>query len=125
MDAVHVPYGCSVWPAFWMLNEATYNDTEGEIDIFEGVNLQKSNSYTLHTANGCRQVNSTSLPYANSTVVSTNCDFEFNQNQGCSFSDTRSTSYGAEFAADGGGVYAMLWNGPSTNTYFCRAGLTT
>lgn len=40
-DMVHVPYGCSVWPSAWV----TSSDwpTGGEIDIYEAVNLQKTN----------------------------------------------------------------------------------
>lgn len=35
MDAAHVPYGCSVWPAWWSVAENW--PSGGEIDTFEGV----------------------------------------------------------------------------------------
>lgn len=34
-DAVHLPYGCSVWPAIWLLSEQYKTDVGGEIDIWE------------------------------------------------------------------------------------------
>lgn len=46
-----MPEGCATWPAYWMCGENWPNN--GEIDIIEGVNLQSTNSYTLHTRDGC------------------------------------------------------------------------
>lgn len=51
-DAVHLPYGCSVWPAMWSYGPAGW-PYAGEIDTFEGVNADTSNAMTLHTADGC------------------------------------------------------------------------
>lgn len=31
VDAVHLPYGCSVWPAIWTLSSETLDDEGGEI----------------------------------------------------------------------------------------------
>jgi hypothetical protein len=45
-DFLHVPYGCSVWPAAW--SQATVWPTGGEIDTFEGVNLMQSNQVRLN-----------------------------------------------------------------------------
>jgi hypothetical protein len=36
IDAVHLPYGCSVWPAIWTLSSVYKTDDGGEVDIWEG-----------------------------------------------------------------------------------------
>lgn len=111
MDAVHVPYGCSVWPAFWTLNNQVNESKAGEIDIFESVNEVTTGQYTLHSDDGCNQVNVSSMPYDNANVLSTNCYYKANGNQGCAFDDTRESSVGSGYASAGGGVHAMLYDG--------------
>ncbi|KAH8829483.1 glycoside hydrolase family 16 protein [Flagelloscypha sp. PMI_526] len=77
-DFYHVPYGCSVWPAWW--SQASNWPTGGEIDTFEGVNMVTSNQMALHTTQGCTQVN----PVQSSTLVnSTDCNYQSNSNEGC------------------------------------------
>ncbi|GAA5953800.1 hypothetical protein JCM8115_004159 [Rhodotorula mucilaginosa] len=102
-DMVHVPYGCSVWPSAWV----TSSDwpTGGEIDIYEAVNLQKTNQMALHTTPGCTVSNSSSADWTG-TLTYGNCDTNANFNSGCTFLDPRETSNGASLAANGGGVFA-------------------
>ncbi|OCF58171.1 endo-1,3(4)-beta-glucanase [Kwoniella mangroviensis CBS 10435] len=102
LDAVHLPYGCSVWPAFWSYGkEATWPE-EGEIDTIEGVNMGFSNQMALHTESGCSITSTSSF---SGTVNDTSCYYSDNDNSGCGVTDTNYKSYGAEFASAGGGVF--------------------
>ncbi|KAL0579834.1 hypothetical protein V5O48_002186 [Marasmius crinis-equi] len=99
-DMYHVPYGCSVWPAWW--SQAPAWPSGGEIDTFEGVNQVTQNQMALHTSTGCNQVS----PVQSSTQISsTNCSSLANSNQGCVTKDPDPKSYGAAFANAGGGVF--------------------
>ncbi|GAA5838567.1 hypothetical protein JCM3766R1_006014 [Sporobolomyces carnicolor] len=115
LDALHTPYGCSVWPAFW--SHAVSWPSGGEIDIFEGVNLQPQNQVALHSVAGCyaAQTGNTS---PNGVLESTNCDYLVNANQGCTFTDTRNASYGAGFAQNGGGVFAAELSSDAISVWF-------
>jgi hypothetical protein len=61
------------------------------------------NSQTsLHTEPGCTAVNAVQT----STLVnSTDCSFKTNSNEGCVVEDPDPNSYGAAFAAAGGGMF--------------------
>ena len=94
----------------------------GEIDIIEGVHDQDRNLYTLHTAPGCTLDKSKSVPSVapsskldlskifTGSVLQTNCDASANSNSGCGIEDTDTASYGAGLNAQGGGVFATLWD---------------
>jgi hypothetical protein len=112
-DMTHVPFGCSVWPAFW--SQAPGWPTGGEIDTFEGVNLNVRNQISLHTLDGCKQVD----PVQSSKLInSTDCSFNTNGNQGCITSDPASNSYGADFAAAGGGVFVTEFADTGISIWF-------
>ncbi|KAH7885188.1 glycoside hydrolase family 16 protein [Phlebopus sp. FC_14] len=99
-DLYHVPYGCSVWPAWW--SQAPLWPQGGEIDTFEGVNMQTNNQMSLHTEPGCTQVS----PNETSALVnSTDCSYQANNNQGCIVTDPSTASFGAGFAGAGGGAF--------------------
>ncbi|KAH9987105.1 concanavalin A-like lectin/glucanase domain-containing protein [Russula vinacea] len=87
-DMLHVPFGCSVWPAFW--SQAPNWPVGGEIDTFEGVNMVHNSQSSLHTEPGCTAVN----------AVQTN-----KLERGVRRGGPDPNSYGAAFAAAGGGVF--------------------
>ncbi|KAF8895108.1 concanavalin A-like lectin/glucanase domain-containing protein [Infundibulicybe gibba] len=101
-DMLHVPFGCSVWPAWW--SQAPDWPIGGEIDTFEGVNLRTNNQISLHTNPGCVQTNPTQ---SSQLINSTDCSHLANGNQGCVVTDPSTASYGAGFAAAGGGVLPL------------------
>ncbi|CAK9779454.1 hypothetical protein CC85DRAFT_266919 [Cutaneotrichosporon oleaginosum] len=114
MDAVHMPYGCSVWPAFW--TQGAQWPEGGEIDIMEGVNGQTTNQIALHSHNdGC---------YASSSAQMTgqlrldNCSVTSNGGSGCTVGDSDTRSYGEGFAAAGGGVYVAEFAADAIRVWF-------
>jgi hypothetical protein len=117
IDAVHMPYGCGTWPAFWTVGANwPYG---GEIDIIEGVNNQNTNAYTLHTAPGC------SISKTNAFagyVKQESCDAFYNSNTGCGIGDTSTKTYGKGFNNIGGGVFATLWEDDGIYVWFFARG---
>ncbi|KAH7127083.1 endo-1,3(4)-beta-glucanase-like protein [Dendryphion nanum] len=117
-DFAHVPgSNCGSWPAFWMVGPNWPN--QGELDIYEGVNLNTYNHVTLHTSPGC-------VPSVGSggqtgqRVGNGDCgqDGGF---VGCGVESTAATSYGTAFNANGGGVYATLWTGSGIKVWYFAA----
>lgn len=61
-----------------------------------------SSQSSLHTEPGCTVVNAVQT----STLVnSTDCSFQANDNEGCVIENPDPNSYGAAFAAGGGGIF--------------------
>jgi hypothetical protein len=112
-DMYHVPYGCSVWPAFW--SQAPGWPKGGEIDTFEGVNMVTRNQMGLHTDDGCKVVN----PIQSSTLInSTDCSVHANNNLGCITTNPSPQSYGEAFAAAGGGIFVTEFATPGISIWF-------
>ncbi|KAF8531330.1 concanavalin A-like lectin/glucanase domain-containing protein [Gautieria morchelliformis] len=102
-DAIHLPFGCSVWPAWWTKGPLWPND--GEIDIIENINLATKNQMALHTTPGC---NRTSDPNQSGTAGINNADCS--PGSGCVIGDPDPRSWGQSFAAAGGGVWATQFD---------------
>ncbi|KAG9083492.1 hypothetical protein FS749_005993 [Ceratobasidium sp. UAMH 11750] len=108
MDAWHMPYGCSVWPAYWSQGSPADEWPKfGEIDIVENVNQATVNQMALHTTQGCTLAQGTQVT---GKIVSNDCFNGTNGNQGCIVQGASDATYGAGFAAAGGGVYALEWS---------------
>ncbi|KAF9486982.1 hypothetical protein BDN71DRAFT_1458977 [Pleurotus eryngii] len=118
MDAVHMPTGCGTWPAFW--SNGPNWPTGGEIDIAESVHNYTNNQATLHTSPGCRlpSSNPSDLGISGSLLATQDCAAETTSNEGCGIRSPDSNSVGMGFNANGGGVYAMLWNGDGISVFF-------
>ncbi|CAE6513023.1 unnamed protein product [Rhizoctonia solani] len=108
LDANHLPYGCSVWPAYWSQGSPADEWPKfGEIDIIENVNMATVNQMALHTTQGCTLASGTQVT---GTIVSNDCFNGTNGNQGCIVKGASEATYGAGFASAGGGVYALEWS---------------
>ncbi|KAJ7232980.1 glycoside hydrolase family 16 protein [Mycena haematopus] len=101
IDAVHIPFGCSVWPSIWTMGPAW--PAGGEIDIIEAINLDLNNQYALHTTQGCFH---TTPPGQTGTSSMDDCS----QPSGCLVGENMPNSYQSGFAAAGGGVYAAQFD---------------
>lgn len=101
LDALHLPYGCSVWPAFWTMGPNW--PIGGEIDIVETVNLMTQNQMAVHAASGCTKAN-------NSQQTGTNNSPNCTAGPGCTVLETNTKSVGAAFAGAQGGVWATQFD---------------
>ncbi|KAJ2931045.1 hypothetical protein H1R20_g6053, partial [Candolleomyces eurysporus] len=111
MDALHIPYGCSVWPAFWTYGIEKEWPEAGEIDIIEAINDMDRNQVALHTIPGCSKADT--LPQSGRTLE-TDCS----TNRGCIVAESKPNSFGPRFSEAGGGVYALLLEPTSINVWF-------
>ncbi|KAL4073388.1 glycoside hydrolase family 16 protein, partial [Scleroderma citrinum] len=110
IDANHIPYGCSVWPAFWSFGPKWPDD--GEIDIIEAINLMPANQMAIHTTPGCTQ-NGSSTQLGTFGGI-TDCSTA----SGCTVMETSPSSYLSSFAAAGGGVWATQFEADGINIWF-------
>lgn len=115
LDLTHAPWGCSVWPAYWMVGPNW--PTKGEIDIFEGVHDNTHNQMTWHTGPpGCNLT--VSSDFTGTATNHTSCVSTPEDNSGCAVIDWSRSSYGPEFDALQGGVYTMTWDDEAIQIWF-------
>ena len=88
---------------------------DGEIDIIENVNNARTNNAAIHATGECSVLNTVNQT---GTWKSTDCNIAHDENQGCGTVFTEPANYGAEFNANGGGVYAMEWTPSSIKIWF-------
>ncbi|KAK0230125.1 concanavalin A-like lectin/glucanase domain-containing protein [Armillaria fumosa] len=110
IDIIHMPYGCSVWPAFW-----TFGGTDlewpmyGEIDIIEGVNLMTNNQMALHhNDSSCVQSPNTGQ---SGRTLNTDCtNGSPAGSTGCAVAENKPNSFGQGFNQNGGGAFALQFD---------------
>ncbi|CCX12093.1 Similar to Endo-1,3(4)-beta-glucanase xgeA; acc. no. Q5BAP5 [Pyronema omphalodes CBS 100304] len=100
LDVDHAPWGCGVWPAFWTFGIPSPN--YGEIDILEGINLQKHNSIILHTLVNDKLNPSCSYLPSTNTTASEQTGIEVSKGSDCS---STSTTYALHVTNRRGGTY--------------------
>lgn len=110
LDAAQIPYGCSVWPAFWSFGPQWPQD--GEIDIIEGINLMPSNQMAIHTTPGC--THNGSMGALGTPGTSIDCS----QPSGCTVLETSPNSFQGGFVSAGGGVLATLFDSTGILIWF-------
>lgn len=117
-DFAHVPgTACGSWPAFWMLGPDWPNG--GEIDIYEGVNLDYLNGMTLHTGPNCSIM--PQLGRYSGTMESKNCDVKApgqDSNKGCQIMSRNPLSFGTGFNVAGGGVFVTELTDEAISIWF-------
>ncbi|OSD00034.1 glycoside hydrolase family 16 protein [Trametes coccinea BRFM310] len=104
-DALHLPFGCSVWPSFWTMGQNWPHG--GEIDIMEGVNQATSDQMTLHANPGCMQAPN---PVQLGKTSGADCSAGANSSVGCTVLETQPNSFGQGFNDNGGGVWAAQFD---------------
>ncbi|GJJ09673.1 hypothetical protein Clacol_003897 [Clathrus columnatus] len=114
LDLTHAPWGCSVWPAYWMTGPNW--PANGEIDIFEGVHENTHNQMTWHTGPDCNLT--VSSAFTGLATNHTSCTATPTDNDGCAIIDWSRSSYGPVFDALEGGVYGMTWDSEAISIWF-------
>lgn len=111
-DVVNMPVGCATWPALWTVNGVNW-PYNGEIDVMEGIGYtsggNNANLVSVHL-NKTSPIATTSSLYSGSKLTSSNCMTNYGLgNTGCSFRDsnTNGPSWGPNFNAKSGGIWAM------------------
>lgn len=108
LNASHIPYGCGVWPAFWLLGTNT-EINHCEIDVIEGINLWTQDQANLHTTGQC----DFSTQYNNINMTGTwrqyNCTLGYSTSNGtgCEVIPNNNYTYGNGFNNNDGGIYAV------------------
>ncbi|KAJ7839146.1 concanavalin A-like lectin/glucanase domain-containing protein [Mycena olivaceomarginata] len=120
-DFVHMPYGCSVWPSFWLLGPNLEWPHAGEIDIVEGINTNDKNQMSLHTTEGCTQAPKTDQ--VGKTLGSNCLSIAGTDHNGCVTEETKPNSFGKGFAQAGGGAYAVQIDVSGIYIWFWSASL--
>ena len=131
IDVRHMPAGCGVWPAFWLVDEQNW-PVNGEIDIVEGVNYQSEAKTALHSTNGCSMESdipfgvmtggwdtAQGIPNSKTGIpdmtmrYAKNC-FVYDPhqwlNQGCVAVSDKNDTLGGPLNDNGGGVFALEWD---------------
>ena len=108
-----LPQGCSIWPAFWTVDESIWPNG-GEIDVIEYVNSGTSNYCTLHTNSGCDMTKESLIvppPFLGSWYGSKDCVSGGSGQNGCPIKNTHNSagaSWNSQYPQ--GGVWVLEWD---------------
>ncbi|KAJ7085963.1 concanavalin A-like lectin/glucanase domain-containing protein [Mycena crocata] len=108
IDAVHMPFGCSVWPSIWfngVLAPGQVWPAAGEIDLIEAINMMDHNQMALHSYEGCVQP-------ANVSQLGNTIKHDCNDTtaSGCTVAETKENSFGPGFNNAGGGAFGLQFD---------------
>ena len=113
-----MPFGCGTWPAFWSTGPTWPDD--GEIDIIEGANTARRNTFSLHTSGECGVPGRILAQGGNPKT--TDCNVEANDNSGCAVEAIGPFGYGQVLNDFKGGTYIMEWTATNIRMWFFRGG---
>lgn len=114
LDLDHMPHGCGVWPAYWLVGPDWPNS--GEIDIIENIQEASVDISSLHTSANCNLANTGAFSGSAGSTVS--CE----RQPGCGITAQAGTSFGIPFNNAGGGVYATEWNADAISIWYFPRG---
>ncbi|TFY63493.1 hypothetical protein EVG20_g6292 [Dentipellis fragilis] len=107
IDLTHIPFGCSVWPAFW--TKGPLWPDNGEIDIIEAINVRAVPVPVLVPYRHPVLTSDTQIghePQSTGSQGPTDCSL----GSGCVVSETKPNSFNEGFAQAGGGVFATQFD---------------
>ncbi|KAM0665970.1 hypothetical protein ACQRIU_005314 [Beauveria bassiana] len=113
---------CGAWPAYWTLGEDWPNN--GEIDMYEGWNLNTVNKPALHVGTKARVGECLLDSSAQAEIVSANCDNKFQDGvrawagQGCQVEEVNDGIW----ASEDGGIQALEWTKDAIKLYTWQIG---
>lgn len=84
----------------------------------EGIHNQQVNQMALHSAEDGCYAPQTNQPLMTGTWGTMNCSIGYQYGTGCTVRDTDPASYGAAFAAGGGGAYVAEWAADAIKIWF-------
>ncbi|KAI9695779.1 MAG: hypothetical protein M1820_008452 [Bogoriella megaspora] len=115
-DIAHMPgTACSVWPSLWFYNFE--ENPVGEVDLVEGINVQSQNVVSLHTCGTCSFDNLGERSNCNNGGTESDSCEDGTNYDGCG-NTMSSGSYGPDFNAGGGGVYAVWLESDALRLYW-------
>ncbi|KAF8581955.1 glycoside hydrolase family 16 protein [Ramaria rubella] len=118
LDAVHLPYGTSTWPAFWLSGADGKWPYSGEMDIIEGIGNSVKNIVSYHTGpNVCHYNPNVEQTGSLNKAVGTDCNALEHGDTACGNIDPSTTSYGNGANSVGGGVWAVEWTPSHIKTW--------
>ncbi|PFH59389.1 hypothetical protein XA68_12448 [Ophiocordyceps unilateralis] len=110
---------CGAWPAFWTVGDGEW-PLNGEVDLYEGWNLNTANRPSFHAGKPSEVGNCTlESELQGADIISENCDNSFELKpaqpvgQGCQVNETRDGIWGSPE----GGIQALVWTNEEVKVY--------